>query len=80
MKGFEEYVREKDLAVNVSKTKVVHFRKRKNYVKYGWKVNGESVEMVEEFCYLGFWFESGGKMELQVNKRIERASKVMGLV
>ena len=64
MKRFEEYVREKDLTVNVSKTKVVYFGKRKNDVKYRWKANGESVEMVEEFCYLGFWFEAGGGMKL----------------
>ena len=38
MKRFEEYVREKDLTVNVSKTKVVYFKKTKNVVKYGWKV------------------------------------------
>ena len=41
MKRFEEYVREKDLMVNVPKTKVVYFRKRKNDVKYGWKLNGK---------------------------------------
>ena len=35
MKRFEEYVREKDLMVNVPKTKVVYFRKRRNDVKYG---------------------------------------------
>ena len=74
------YVREKDLTVNVPKTKVVYFRKRRNDVKYGWKLNGESLEMVEEFCYLGFWFEAGGGTELQVKKRIESASRVMGQV
>ena len=76
MKRFEEYVRE-DLTVNVPKTKVVYFRKRKSDVKYEWKLNGESVERVEEFCYLGFWFEAGGGIELQVKKRIESASRVM---
>ena len=80
MKRFEEYVREKDLTVNVPKTKVVYFRKRRNDVKYGWKLNGESVEMVDEFCYLGFWFEAGGGTELQVKKRIESAGRVMGQV
>ena len=35
---------------------------------------------MEEFCYLRFWFEAGGGSELQVRKRIERASKVMGQV
>ena len=35
---------------------------------------------MEEFYYLGCWFEAGGRSELQVRKRIERASKVMGQV
>ena len=35
MNRFEEYVREKDLTVNVLKTKVVYFRKRKNDIKCG---------------------------------------------
>ena len=46
MKRFEEYVREKDFTVNVIKTKVVYFRKRKNDIKCGWKINRESLEMV----------------------------------
>ena len=36
--------------------------------------------MVEEFCYLGVWFEAGAATELQVKKRIESANKVMGQV
>ena len=35
---------------------------------------------MEEFYYLGFWFEAGGGSELQVRKSLERASKVMGKV
>lgn len=36
--------------------------------------------MVEEFCYFGFWLRAAGKNEMQVRKRIKRASKVMGQV
>ena len=69
MKTFEDYVREKDLTVNVSKTKMTCFRKRKQKIEYEWRIAGEEVELVEEFCYLGFWFEAGGGSELQVRKR-----------
>ena len=69
MRMFEEHVREKDLTVNVSKTKVMCFRKRTQKVKFEWRIAGEVVELVEEFCYLGFRFEAGGGSELQVRKR-----------
>ena len=62
------------MTVNVSKTKVMCFRKRKQIVEYEWKIAGG---VVEEFCYLGFWFEAGGGSELQIRKRLECASKVM---
>ena len=78
MRTFEEYVREKDLTVNVSKTKVMCFRKRKQKVEYKWRIAGEEVE--GGVLYLGFWFEAGGGSELQVRKRIERASKIIGQV
>ena len=60
MRTFEEYVREKDLTVNMNKTKMMCFRKRKQKVEYAWRIAGEEVELMEEFCYLGFWFEAGG--------------------
>ena len=37
MRTFEEYVREKDLPVNVSKRKVMCFRKRKQKVESEWE-------------------------------------------
>ena len=80
MRTFEEYVREKDLTVNVNKRKMMCFRRRKQKVNYEWRIAGEEVELVKEFCYLEFWFEAGGGSELQVRKRIERASKIMGQV
>ena len=41
MKTFEEYVREKDLTVNVSKTKMMCFRKSKQKIEYEWRIAGE---------------------------------------
>ena len=80
MRTFEEYVIEKDLMVNLSKTKMMCVRKRKQKVDYKSIIAGEEVELVEEFCYLGFWFEAGQGSKLQMTKRIERASKIMGQV
>ncbi|XP_043465341.1 uncharacterized protein LOC122500467 [Leptopilina heterotoma] len=80
MDEFGKYAREKDLCVNVEKTKVVRFRKRRGGKKYDWKMNKREVEEVDEFCYLGFWFEWNGTHELNVKRRVEKASRVMGQV
>ena len=66
--------------MNVSKTKVMCFRKRSQKVEYEWSIAGEVEELVEEFYYLGFWFEARGGSELQMRKRSKCVSKVMGQV
>ncbi|XP_033231601.1 uncharacterized protein LOC117182612 [Belonocnema kinseyi] len=65
MRVFEEYVREKGLTINVNKTKMMYFRNKRGRLKYEWKIKGVVVELVDEFCYLGFWFETRGGSELQ---------------
>ncbi|XP_033230253.1 uncharacterized protein LOC117181545 [Belonocnema kinseyi] len=69
MKIFEEYVGAKDLTVNVEKTKVMCFRRRNTVIDYVWKIKRQTVESVEEFCYLRFWLEAGEENELQVKKK-----------
>lgn len=38
---FERYVREKELGVNVEKTKIVRFRKKRGKDEEVWKLNGK---------------------------------------
>ncbi|XP_051161831.1 uncharacterized protein LOC127281899 [Leptopilina boulardi] len=80
MNEFEKYVREKDLRVNVEKTKVLRFRKKKDKEEMEWKMNGKCVEEVNEFCYLGYWFMYSGKQDLNVAQRVEKGGKAMGQV
>ncbi|XP_051165700.1 uncharacterized protein LOC127284347 [Leptopilina boulardi] len=80
MREFEKYVSGKDLCVNVEKTKVLRFRNRKEGKEEVWKLNGKSVEEVDEFCYLGYWFKSNGSQELHVSRRLEKAGKILGQV
>ncbi|XP_043481252.1 uncharacterized protein LOC122510560 [Leptopilina heterotoma] len=80
MKEFEKYVREKDLSVNVEKTKVVRFRKKNDKEKIEWRMNGKNVEEVNEFCYLGYWFMCNGRQDLNVAMRVEKGGKAMGQV
>ncbi|XP_051169309.1 uncharacterized protein LOC127286774 [Leptopilina boulardi] len=44
MNEFEGYVREKELCVNVEKTKVLRFRKKRMKDDQVWKLNGKKVE------------------------------------
>ncbi|XP_051156194.1 uncharacterized protein LOC127278503 [Leptopilina boulardi] len=77
MREFELYVREKDLWINVDKTKVMNFRKKRVKDKEVWSMNGKSVQEVNEFCYLGYWFKWNGSQDLNVSRRIEKGGKVM---
>lgn len=38
------------------------------------------MELVEQFCYFRLWFVGGGGKEMQVRKRMEFTSKIMGQV
>lgn len=80
VKKLEKYVREKDLWVNVSKTKLMQFSKREDRKKEEWRVNEKRVDEVDKFCYLQYWFKSNGGGHLNVCRRLERVSKVMGQI
>ena len=46
------------LKINVSKTKICIFEKRKSRHNFVWSINDENIEIVDSFCYLGvkFWY------------------------
>lgn len=46
---------EGERGMNLMMTKIMCFRNKRCKVEYKWKNNGERVELVVEFCYLGFW-------------------------
>ena len=41
------------LKINVNKTKICIFEKRKSTCLYSWTINQQALEIVDEFCYLG---------------------------
>jgi len=81
MKGFEKYIKEKGLEVNVEKSKVLRFRKgggRDKRVEWWWK--GERIEEVKEFKYLGFTFQKNGGLDGHIRDRVKKGAAVMGQV
>ena len=65
-----KYTREWDLNVNVPKTKIVVFRNGGNVTKTEkWIYNGQVLEVVNTFNYLGMLFNHNGKF-LQTQKHV----------
>ena len=50
------------LKINVKKTKICNFEKKKSRSMFNWKINYEINETVDEFCYLGIKFQHTGNM------------------
>lgn len=55
------------MTVNAAKTKVVVFSAKKTPVISNFSINGEVVEVVREFCYLGVTFSSNGRFQSHLN-------------
>ena len=64
------------LKINVNKTKVCIFEKRKQAHNEEWKINGDKIEIVDNFCYLGAKFVYNGNMKYvaknYLNKLLEQ--------
>ena len=60
--SLQSYTEKWSLAVNVAKTKVMVFRNGGNVrPQESWLYNGEEIDIVDEFCYLGIVFNYNGK-------------------
>ena len=78
MKNLERYIRRKMLSVNVLKTKMMVFKKgggkRKQEV---WKWEGQRVESVNEFKYLGYVFNERNNEKAHVRELARKANKTI---
>ena len=62
----ERYVKKWKLGVNLKKSKVLNFTttaKRRLYITSKWYFNGDLLECVEEYTYLGIIFHYGGSFK-----------------
>ena len=58
-----KYSSEWGLKVNTSKTKVCIFEKRKSIIDFTWSYDGQNLEIVDSFTYLGMKFTANGSLE-----------------
>lgn len=76
IKELEAYCEEWKLVISVEKTKVVEFSARRKEWPGGWEVNGEKLECVKSFKYLGIIFEKGGGWKEHLEAARRKASLV----
>jgi hypothetical protein len=65
---FEEYCSELKLSINVSKTKIVVFSKRKYNNKKEILLNNEEVEVKDSYTYLGLLSNYNGQFSFKNSK------------
>ena len=61
------------LKINVNKTKICIFEKRKQRHNYEWQIDNEKLDIVDNFCYLGIRFHYTGNMSYAVTALSEQA-------
>ena len=71
------YCRTWNLEVNASKIKAVIFSKRKISDKSVFTLNGEMLNVVDDFAYLGIMFMSNGSFSKNRVKLLEQGRKAM---
>ena len=74
---FEEYCSEWKLFINVSKTKIVVFSKRKYNNKKDFLLNNEEVEAKDSYTYLGLLFNYNGNFCQGRKKLVDQAQKAL---
>ena len=76
---WEEKLKEKGMQVNPNKSKVMHIHKDKkdpNPTSHNFTMNGQMLEIVDQYKYLGTIFTQNGKINQEVKHRISQSSKI----
>ena len=75
---FYDYCANWGLEVNVEKTKCMVFKNGGKKHKFDkWYYNGQEIETVTEFKYLGFLFSSSGKFKIGLDNLLTRGEKAL---
>lgn len=78
LKRMEKYLKRKKLYVNIKKSKMVCFRSeggRKRRIE--WKWEGQNIEEVKEFKYLGYVVKENGGQEGQIKESKKKGNIVL---
>jgi hypothetical protein len=72
---FHLYCKQWKLEVNVNKTKIIIFSKRKSRSNFEFKLQHETIEVVDSFSYLGILFKYNGCFSESRKKLVNQAQK-----
>ena len=76
--ALNEYCQTWKLKINISKTKIIRFtQKRSPNFNYEFWINGEKVELVEKYVYLGTTISFNGKFKGAMDKQITQANRAL---
>ena len=74
---FQLYCKQWKLEVNVNKTKIIIFSKRKSRSNFEFKLQHETIEVVDSFSYLGILFKYNGCFSESRKKLVNQAQKTL---
>ena len=74
---FGDYCNTFHLCINVSKTKVVIFSKRKNRSNIEFMLQGVRLEIVDDYSYLGICFKYNGNFAKAKQHFVDQAQKAL---
>ena len=69
------YTSEWGLRVNIRETKICVYENRRTKINQTWSINGESLETVDSFGYLGMKFHYNGNLEPGIKALSDQALK-----
>ncbi|CAG4947225.1 unnamed protein product [Parnassius apollo] len=71
-------LKERGMKVNASKTKVMVFEREENKTVCEIRIEGELIEQVDEFVYLGCIFSRDGRYDKDIERRVNAGNRVNG--
>ena len=77
LKLFEHYCNIWKLKVNVSKTKIVVFSKKKSNQNFSYEMFGEKISQQDDYNYLGLLFNYNGNFYKARKKLVDQAQKAL---
>lgn len=76
IRAAERFAGENNMEINAVKTKVMIFRRGgRRKVEEKWHINGNQIEVVNSFKYLGFWFTTRNSYETHIRKMAGKAQR-----
>ena len=78
--GLADYCKLWKLKVNIEKTKIIRFSKRRSKNVTVFNLNGELIENVDSYIYLGTTIKFNGKFQDAKNKQILQARKALSAI